>query len=119
MPVRIFGDISGYPEGSFFESRLELSRVGVHRSTRAGISGSGKAGADSIVLSGGYEDDQDYGDVIIYTGHGGRDPETRHQVGDQLLAWGNLALAFSCTHGLPVRVVRGASHRLPHSPPMG
>jgi len=29
----------------------------------AGISGSEREGADSIVLSGGYEDDQDFGDL--------------------------------------------------------
>src|SRR5688572_28299463 len=108
MSSRVFGDIFGHPEGSFFESRLELSRAGLHRPTMAGISGTGKEGADSIVLSGGYEDDQDSGDLIIYTGHGGRDPETRQQASDQLLIGGNLALAYSCTHGLPVRVIRGA-----------
>src|SRR5262249_10360868 len=89
------------------------------RPTMAGISSAGKEGADSIVLSGGYEDDQDFGDVIIYTGHGGRDPETRQQVGDQLLVGGNLALAHNCTEGLPVHVIRGASHRSPYSPPAG
>jgi len=119
MPDHIFGAILDYPEGSFFESRLELSRAGVHRPTMAGISGTGKEGADSIVLSGGYEDDQDFGHVIVYTGHGGRDPETRLQVSDQLLASGNLALAYSCTHGLPVRVIRGASHKSAYSPPAG
>src|SRR5262245_26976438 len=119
MPDRFFGDISGYPQGSFFESRLELSRAGVYRPPMAGISGTGKAGADSIVLSGGYEDDQDFGDMIVYTGHGGRDPETRQQVSDQLLTGGNLALAYSWTHGFPVRVIRGASHKSPYSPPAG
>ena len=54
MPGRVFGDIPDYPEGSFFESRLELSRARVHRPTMAGISSAGKEGADSIVLSGGY-----------------------------------------------------------------
>jgi putative restriction endonuclease len=119
MPDRVFGDIPDYPEGSFFESRLELSRAGVHRPTMAGISGTGKEGADSIVLSGGYEDDRDLGDVIVYTGHGGRDPQTRQQVSDQLLMGGNLALAYSCIHGLPVRVIRGAGHMSPYSPPAG
>jgi putative restriction endonuclease len=119
MPERIFGDISDYPPGSFFESRLELSRASVHRPVMAGISGTGGEGADSIVLSGGYEDDRDLGDVIFYTGQGGRDPETRQQASDQLLIGGNLALAYSCTHGLPVRVVRGAGHTSPYSPPAG
>lgn len=119
MAGRLFGDIPGFPEGCVLESRLELARARVHRPTQAGISGSGKEGADSIVLSGGYEDDQDFGDSIVYTGHGGRDPETRQQVSDQLLTAGNLALAYSCTNGLPVRVIRGFSHRSPYSPPVG
>lgn len=104
MAARVFGKIAGVPEGSVFESRLELSRAGVHRPTQAGISGTGKEGADSIVLAGGYEDDQDDGNLIVYTGHGGRDPETGQQIGDQL------ALAYSCTQGLPVRVIRKVDH---------
>jgi SAD/SRA domain-containing protein/HNH endonuclease len=39
----------------------------------AGIAGSESEGADSIVLSGGYEDDEDLGEEIVYAGHGGRD----------------------------------------------
>ena len=119
MPQRIFGHIPGYPEGSGFGSRAELSDAGLHKPLIAGISGSSKEGADSIVLSGGYEDDQDFGDVIIYTGHGGRDPETGRQVANQTLTRGNLALAYNKLHGLPVRVIRGATHISPHSPPVG
>ena len=33
-----------------------------------GIGGTKAEGADSIVVNGGYEDDEDYGDEIIYTG---------------------------------------------------
>src|SRR4051794_39007349 len=80
VPERVFGHIPGYPEGSHFESRVELSEAGVHRAPVAGISGSEREGADSIVLSGGYEDDLDFGDEIVYTGHGGRDQETGRQV---------------------------------------
>ena len=93
MPDRVFGEIPGYPEGRIFASRQELAAAGVHRPLQAGISGGAREGADSIVLSGGYEDDQDFGDVIIYTGHGGRDQVTSQQVTDQLLKFGNLALA--------------------------
>jgi putative restriction endonuclease len=110
MPTRVFGEITDIPEGSEFESRIELSHAGVHRPTQAGISGISKEGADSIVLSGGYEDDQDNGHEIIYTGHGGRDPETGQQITDQLLTGGNLALATSCIQGLPVRVTRKVAH---------
>ena len=83
MPGPVFGHIPGYPVGSWFENRAELADAGVHRHRQAGISGSASEGADSIVLSGGYEDDQDIGDVIVYTGYGGRDPATGKQVSDQ------------------------------------
>lgn len=119
MPERIFGHIPGYPPGAEFETRLALSQAGIHRPTQAGISGTEHEGADSIVLSGGYEDDRDSGDEIIYTGHGGRDQRTSQQISDQLLTRGNLALVYSQLHGLPVRVIRGTSHRSPHSPQQG
>jgi putative restriction endonuclease len=105
---RVFGEIPGYPEGSRFGTRAELSEAGLHRPRVAGISGSEKEGADSIVLSGGYEDDEDQGDEIVYTGHGGRDVQTGRQVADQNFRGGNRALALSSLNGLPVRVVRGA-----------
>ncbi|MGO9353608.1 MAG: YDG/SRA domain-containing protein [Mycobacterium sp.] len=54
-----------------------------------------------------YVDDQNYGDVIIYTGQGGRDPNTGRQIADQQLTRGNLGLARSHLDGLPVRVIRG------------
>lgn len=119
MSRRTFGHITDYPEGSWFQSRRELSQAGVHAPLQAGISGSEKGGADSIVLSGGYEDDNDLDDIIIYTGHGGRDPVTGLQTTDQLLTRGNRALALSSMQGLPVRVIRGSSHRSPYSPPSG
>jgi putative restriction endonuclease len=84
-----------------------------------GISGTAGEGADSIVLSGGYEDDVDYGDVIIYTGQGGNDPETKKQVADQELHLGNMGLAKSCIEGLPVRVSRGERLDSPYRPDQG
>lgn len=106
--TRHFGSIEGIPVGASFESRKALSKAGVHRPTMGGICGTPKEGAESIVLSGGYEDDRDDGDMIIYTGHGGNDPATKKQVADQELAHGNLALVRNATSGLPVRVSRGA-----------
>lgn len=119
MGQRIFGHIPNIPEGMTFIDRAELSAASVHRPLQAGISGSASEGADSIVLSGGYEDDEDAGDMIVYTGHGGRDPKTHQQVSDQLLTRGNQALAYSCIHGLPVRVIRGASHPSIYAPSSG
>lgn len=119
MSGRIFGHIPGYDEGSCFASRGQLALSGVHRPLFAGISGSGVEGADLVVLSGGYEDDQDLGSEIIYTGAGGRSKETGHQVSDQTLTRGNLALACSLSNGMPVRVVRGTNHVSPYSPGAG
>lgn len=119
MSDRVFGEIPGISPGAVFASREELSRSGVHRPLQAGISGAQNEGADSIVLSGGYEDDQDFGDVIVYTGHGGQDPVSRKQIADQALARQNLALAISMQQGLPVRVIRGWTHRSPFAPQAG
>jgi putative restriction endonuclease len=119
VPERVFGHIPGYPEGSRFESRAELSEADVHRPLIAGISDSEREGADSIVLSGGYEDDEDLGDEVVYTGHGGRDAESASQVAHQRLTRGNLGLAHSSIEGLPVRVIRGVNLDSIYAPPSG
>ncbi len=116
---RYFGHVSGIAVGTTFANRAEASAAGIHRPRQAGISGSGNDGADSIVVSGGYVDDEDFGNRIIYTGHGGNDPNTRKQVADQVLKSGNLALAISCDQQLPVRVLRGANGDPVHSPSSG
>lgn len=119
MPNRVFGEIPGVPVGTVFASRRELSRAGVHRPLQAGISGAENEGADSIVLSGGYEDDNDFGNVIIYTGHGGQDPVSHRHVADQELTRQNKALVVSMNERLPIRVIRGATHSSPFAPPQG
>jgi hypothetical protein len=96
MADRIFGELPGVPEGTLFEDRTELSKAGVHRPRQAGICGGKGEGAESIVLSGGYEDDIDSGDVIVYTGHGGNIPRTATQYQDQELDRQNMALVISC-----------------------
>jgi len=105
--VRVFGEIEGIAVGTEFASRAALAASGIHNPTQAGISGSTTAGADSIVVSGGYEDDEDYGDYIIYGGQVSNDPNTKRQVADAELDRGNLALVVSYNKGLPVRVTRG------------
>jgi putative restriction endonuclease len=121
MPERRqFGPIPGVPEGTAFASRRDLSAATVHRPLMRGIWGLAiNGGADSIVLSGGYEDDRDYGDTLVYTGEGGRDPTTKRQISDQTLTGGNLALYQSMLTGEPVRVIRGADHKSPFSPVAG
>ena len=102
----IFGPIAGIAPGHEFANRLELWGAGVHRQTQAGISARQGGGAESIVLSGGYEDDEDFGSVIIYTGRGGRSTETNQQVADQTLTGANLELVRNEQLGLPLRVTR-------------
>lgn len=104
--MRTFGEIEGIPEGTLFHDRKELHAKKVHHWLMHGISGSAEEGADCIVISGGYEDDEDYGDVIIYTGEGGRSEGSKKQNTNQTLTRGNMALAVSRKNGFPVRVVR-------------
>lgn len=114
-----FGAIPGVTAGQEFDSREAAAEAGVHRPLQAGICGTAAHGAESIVVSGGYEDDEDHGDVIIYTGQGGRDMRTGQQVRDQELTRGNAALVTSMTTGIPVRVIRGCEGDPAHSPAKG
>jgi putative restriction endonuclease len=120
MPEYIFGDINGVFEGDNFPDRIALREAKIHLVTVAGIDGNRNVGASSIVLNGGYKDDFDIGDEIIYTGHGGNDTNSKRQIADQ--SWeaiGNKALLVSEIHGLPIRVTRGAKHKSKHSPQTG
>jgi hypothetical protein len=102
MSARNYGHVAGVPVGATFSDRMALSKAGVHRATQAGITG-GSDGTESIVLNAGYSDDVDRGDEVIYTGHGGRNPNTGRQESDQELEQGNKGLAVCCDNGLPVR----------------
>lgn len=113
--MRHFGEIKSVDVGTEFASRAELAASGIHRPTQAGISGSSTGGADSIVVSGGYEDDEDYGDYLIYGGQAGFDPNTKQQNEDAELSRGNLALVVSYNKGLPVRVTRGLGSTRQHT----
>ena len=118
MTERVFGEIQGMSVETSFTNRKEAAAAGVHKPLQAGISGSKDEGADSIVISGGYEDDFDSGDEIIYTGEGGQDDKGRH-IANQELTRGNLALAKSEIDSLPVRVIRGADKKNPFAPEAG
>ena len=92
--------------GRVFVDREAVYDNGLHNNKRRGIAENKDAGATAIVLSGGYEDDEDHGNRITYTGEGGRDETTGKQVADQKLHLGNLWLVVSHRNGLPVRVIR-------------
>ena len=106
MSQPAFGHVGTARPGDLFESRLELSLRRQHRPRQAGICATQQEGAESIVLSDKYEDDEVHEDFILYTGHGGRDPESGKQVANQVLTDANLGLARSEATGRPVRVYR-------------
>ncbi|XP_071853899.1 uncharacterized protein [Apostichopus japonicus] len=123
-----FGAIDGIEVGTTWDMRIYCSADGVHRPTVAGIHGS-EEGCYSLALSGGYEDDLDFGEYFTYTGEGGRDLKgtkmkpknlrTAPQSKDQSLTRGNLALSRSSESGRPVRVIRGFKLDSPYAPDEG
>ncbi|XP_071718436.1 histone-lysine N-methyltransferase family member SUVH9-like [Rutidosis leptorrhynchoides] len=115
---RIVGPIPGVNVGDVFLCRMELIVLGIHGQVQAGIdylcsnqSSNGEPIATSVIVSGGYEDNEDQGEVIVYTGHGGQDGNSRRQVVDQKLEGGNLGMERSMHYGIEVRVVRGFKYK--------
>ncbi|KAL2923033.1 Histone-lysine N-methyltransferase family member SUVH2 [Bienertia sinuspersici] len=113
---RIVGSIPGVFIGDLFYFRMELCVVGLHGQSQAGIdylpssqSSNGEPIATSIIVSGGYEDDEDAGDMLIYTGHGGLD-KLHRMCNHQKLEGGNLALERSMHYGIEIRVIRGLKY---------
>jgi len=112
-----FGEIENVKVGQIFENRDALSKARIHGPTMAGIWGRENEGACSIVLSGGYEDDIDDLNYILYTGQGGQDRPGGKQVANQEFVKGNKALVLSHKYNLPVRVSRG--HQIKNGPNKG
>ncbi|KAI0929906.1 hypothetical protein AcW1_008728 [Taiwanofungus camphoratus] len=106
-----FGDVPGVKVGDTWNSRSECLKARVHRASWGGIHGWESFGADSIVLSGGYSDDIDEGETIVYTGSGSRENwRENEQTCDQSFENRfNKALVTSCNRKKPVRVIRGSS----------
>ncbi|GLT70703.1 hypothetical protein SLA2020_427640 [Shorea laevis] len=99
--------------GEIWEDRFECRQWGVHFPLVGGIAGQNKVGAQSVVLSGGYQD-EDHRGWFLYSGNGGRNlrgnkrtskKQSFHQKFTQL----NQSLRVSCIEGYPIRVVR--SHK--------
>ena len=113
------GEIEGVAAGTTYNSREEVRLAKLHRPPMAGISYITDGPAESIVISGGYADDEDYGDSIIYTGQGGQDSPGGKQIKDQEVTRGNRALVYSEDHGTPIRIIRGAGGDPKFSPQLG
>ncbi|GER48548.1 zinc finger C3HC4-type RING finger family protein [Striga asiatica] len=91
--------------GETWDLRMDVRQWGVHYPPVAGIAGQAHYGAQSVVISGGYEDDEDNGEC------GGRDLSgnkrtNKAQSFDQEFQGQNQSLRVSCEKGYPVRVVR-------------
>ncbi len=111
----VFGHIPNIEEGKWFKGRKEMMLSSFHRNWGSGIDGNKNEGVSAIVLSGGYVDDKDLGDEIIYTCAGGN--QGGKQIEDQ--TWKktqNAGLLKSMNQGLPVRVIRGFKHKSEFSP---
>ncbi|KAI5081409.1 hypothetical protein GOP47_0004592 [Adiantum capillus-veneris] len=114
---KIVGEVPGVEVGDQFSFRMEMHIIGLHRQIQAGIDyipgtkrPCGSPLATSIVSSGGYEDDRDDGNTLIYSGQGGNNIKgTKKQESNQELVRGNLALTNSMKEKTPVRVIRGTS----------
>ncbi|CAL0311638.1 unnamed protein product [Lupinus luteus] len=107
---QIFGSVPGVEVGDKFQYRVELNMIGLHRPSQGGIDytkQNGKVLATSIVASGGYADEVDNSDVLIYTGQGGNVMSPDKEPEDQKLERGNLALKNSSEVKNPVRVIHG------------
>ena len=106
--------------GTTYQSREAMAAVGVHTHFRAGIDYESKGNAKAIVLNGGYKDDVDLGDRVIYTGQGGQSKTgPKRQIEDQQLVRGNGALVNSHMNGSPIMVFRGAGGDKQFSPTKG
>ncbi|GJT95024.1 histone-lysine N-methyltransferase family member SUVH9-like protein [Tanacetum coccineum] len=70
--------------------------------------------ATSVIVLCGYEDDEDSGDVIVYTRHDEQDKNLKLHVVDQKLEGGNLGMERSMQYGIEVRV-RGLKYKGGHS----
>ncbi|GMH29440.1 hypothetical protein Nepgr_031283 [Nepenthes gracilis] len=108
------GAVPGVEVGDIFFFRMEMCLVGLHAPCMAGIdymslkvTQNEEPLAVSIVYSGGYEDNAENGDVLIYSGQGGNIRRKGRQIIEQKLERGNLALEKSFRRGNEVRVIHG------------
>ncbi|KAK9095099.1 hypothetical protein Scep_026568 [Stephania cephalantha] len=106
---KMLGPVPGVEVGDEFHYRAELAVIGLHHVLVAGIDYLKKGSkllATSVVASGGYENDTDRPDVLIYVGQGGNSTGDK-KAEDQKLEKGNLSLKNSMDAKTPVRVIRG------------
>ena len=80
------GPIPGIEVGTQWLFRMQVSEAGIHRPPVGGIAGTEKEGCQSLVISGGYEDDVDDDaeyDAEADTGSG-FDPNQNNDISSEL-----------------------------------
>ena len=97
----------GFVEGTHFANRREMSINRIHALVQTGIWNDGSEYAVSIVVSGGYVDDKDDMDTILYTGQGGRDPTSGRQDKRPRINQGNKGLYNSMKLNILFELIRG------------
>ncbi|KAL0483070.1 hypothetical protein AKO1_014979 [Acrasis kona] len=97
-----------------FTTRKLITMTGLHNQNQSAIDGLNETPACAIVMSGvnGYHE-EDYGDVVIYSGQGGSAEE------DQTLTRYNLSLAENNKQNIPVRLIRKDSVKSKYAPVSG
>uniref|UniRef100_A0ACD5VW07 Uncharacterized protein n=1 Tax=Avena sativa TaxID=4498 RepID=A0ACD5VW07_AVESA len=111
---RRIGVVPGIEIGDIFYFRMELCVIGLHAPSMAGIDymtakfadGDDDSVAICIVAAGGYENEDDATDTLVYSGSGGNN-KNNEDMHDQKLERGNLALERSLSRKNVIRVVRG------------
>lgn len=111
-----YGAVHGVPIGARFQNRKSLYDAKIHRDIRRSICGGPdkKIGAESVVLSGGYEDDIDLGQLVYYTGIGKRDGSGR-LIADQEFRGLNRSLAVNAQTAQPIRLIRAMAGEFEYS----
>ncbi|EPS39355.1 hypothetical protein H072_6848 [Dactylellina haptotyla CBS 200.50] len=69
--IPVFGYIPGHQRGSQFASRTEIVSAGLHRRPMGSVHGRAMEGVYSVLITGGYREDRNIGNVIHFTGVGG------------------------------------------------
>ncbi|KAJ8503872.1 hypothetical protein OPV22_004758 [Ensete ventricosum] len=107
--VKRIGQVPGVAVGDIFYFRIEMCLVGLHSQSVAGIDYmTARFGNEEdpvalgVVSAGGYDNEEDNVDVLIYSGQGSSSKD------DQKLERGNLALEKSLHRANEIRVIRSA-----------
>ncbi|KAL9066807.1 MAG: hypothetical protein Q9161_007313 [Pseudevernia consocians] len=107
----------GLTVGQWFPFRICALNAGAHGATQAGIAGSEKTGAFSVVVSSDYDDlDKDEGDVLLYSGS---NSALNEDPANPVMTHATRAMQRSYNDHRPIRVLRTAGGKWRNCPAKG